>query len=62
MHDHGHLFLIFDSFDEIPAVLDTKECQSALNRDPLSASKIDPPDFVMEVVPVVHRGDPRGFV
>jgi hypothetical protein len=32
-------------------------CQSALNIDPLSASKIDPPAWWL--VPVVHRGDPR---
>ena len=31
-------------------------CQSALNIDPLSASKIDP---LLWLVPVVHRGDPR---
>ncbi len=37
-------------------------CQSALNFDPLSASNIDPSCVVEEVVPVVHRGDPRGFV
>ena len=33
------------------------ECQSARKRDPLSASKIDPPAWWL--VPVVHRGDPR---
>ena len=32
-------------------------CQPALNIDPRSASKIDPP--VWWLVPVVHRGDPR---
>ena len=37
-------------------------CQSALNFDPLSASNIDPLLCTVEVVPVVHRGDPRGFV
>ncbi len=37
-------------------------CQSALNLDPLSASNIDPSCGIEEVVPVVHRGDPRGFV
>ena len=37
-------------------------CQSASNFDPLSASNIDPPFGTVEVVPVVHRGDPRGFV
>ena len=33
------------------------QCQPALNIDPRSASKIDPP--VWWLVPVVHRGDPR---
>jgi len=33
------------------------DCQPALNIDPRSASKIDPP--VWWLVPVVHRGDPR---
>ncbi len=37
-------------------------CQSALNFDPRSASNIDPLIGTVEVVPVVHRGDPRGFV
>ena len=37
-------------------------CQSALNFDPLSASNIDPSCGREEVVQVVHRGDPRGFV
>ncbi len=38
-------------------------CQSALNIDPLTASNFDPPFFVVtEVVPVVHRRDPRCFV
>jgi hypothetical protein len=32
-------------------------CQSALNIDPRSASKIDPAQ--VRHVPVVHRGDPR---
>ena len=32
-------------------------CQSALNIDPPSASKIDP--SARRLVPVVHRGDPR---
>jgi transposase-like protein len=32
-------------------------CQSALNIDPRSASKIDP--SARRLVPVVHRGDPR---
>ncbi len=39
------------------------DCQSALNIDPLTASNFDPPFFVVtEVVPVVHRRDPRCFV
>jgi len=33
------------------------ECQPALNIDPRSASKIDPPAWWL--LPVVHRGDPR---
>jgi hypothetical protein len=33
------------------------DCQPALNIDPRSASKIDPPAWWL--VPVVHRGDPR---
>ena len=37
-------------------------CQSALNFDPLSASNTDPSCGREEVVQVVHRGDPRGFV
>ena len=37
------------------------ECQSAFKVDPESACNIDPPIGRMEVVPVVHRGDPRGF-
>ncbi len=37
-------------------------CQSAFNNDPLSACKIDPLRGTVEVVPVVNRGDPRGFV
>ena len=37
-------------------------CQSALNFDPLSASNIDPSCGTEEVVQVVNRGDPRGFV
>ena len=36
-------------------------CQSAFKVDPESACNIDPPGSWMEVVPVVHRGDPRGF-
>ena len=37
-------------------------CQSALKIDPLSACKTDPLSGTAEVVPVVNRGDPRGFV
>jgi len=36
-------------------------CQSAFKVDPESACNIDPSGGWMEVVPVVHRGDPRGF-
>jgi len=35
-------------------------CQSALNIAPPSASKIDPHRPSRWLVPVVHRGDPRG--
>ncbi len=35
-------------------------CQSALKIDPLSACKVDPLSGTVEVVPVVHRRDPRG--
>ncbi len=49
------LYQILDEFGYIG-------CQSALNLDPLSASNIDPSCGGEEVVPVVHRGDPRGFV
>jgi alcohol dehydrogenase len=49
-------------FEEAQAAYDRMmsgkaRCQSALNIDPLSASKIDPPAWWL--VPVVHRGDPR---
>ena len=37
-------------------------CQSASKIDPLSACNIDPLSGTAEVVPVVNRGDPRGFV
>ena len=37
-------------------------CQSASNIDPLSACNIDPLSGTAEVVPVVNRGDPSGFV
>ena len=38
------------------------DCQSALNFDPLSASNIYPSIGTVEVVQVVHRGNPRCFV
>ena len=38
------------------------ECQPALNIDPQSACKINPPFGMVEVVPVANRGDPGGFV
>ena len=37
-------------------------CQSASKFDPLSACNIDPLSGTAEVVPVVNRGDPCGFV
>ena len=37
-------------------------CQSAFKFDPLSACNIDPLSGTAEVVPVVNRGDPCGFV
>ena len=42
-----------------PAVPD---CQSASKIDPLSACNIDPLSGTAEVVSVVNRGDPSGFV
>ena len=36
--------------------------QSASKIDPLSACNIDPLSGTAEVVPVVNRGDPSGFV
>ena len=45
----------------VPLVCET-DCQSAFNIDPLSACKFDPPSGTAEVVPVVNRGDLRGFV
>ena len=38
------------------------ECQSASKIDPLLACNIDPLSGTAEVVPVVNRGDPSGFV
>ena len=38
------------------------QCQSASKIDPLSACNIDPLSGTAEVVPVVNRGDPSGFV
>ena len=45
------------AFDVTPGGNVSTECQSALNIDPRSASKIDP--SARRLVPVVHRGDPR---
>ena len=56
------LFLLLNPFREPQFGNLAAVCQSALNFDPLSASNIDPPFGTVEVVPVVHRGDPRGFV
>ena len=44
------------------AIYEYRSCQSALNFDPLSASNIDPSCGGEEVVPVVNREAPRGFV
>ena len=38
------------------------DCQSASKIDPLSACNIDPLSGTAEVVSVVNRGDPSGFV
>ena len=38
------------------------DCQSASKIDPLSACNIDPLSGTAEVIPVVNRGDPSGFV
>ena len=37
-------------------------CQSAFNIDPNRRAKLTPLSDTAEVVPVVNRGDPRGFV
>ena len=37
-------------------------CQSASKIDPLSACNIDPLSGTAEVVSVVNKGDPSGFV
>ena len=39
-----------------------RQCESASKIDPLSACNIDPLNGTAEVVPVVNRGDPSGFV
>ena len=46
----------------IQAQCHTPNCQSASKFDPLSACNIDPLSGTAEVVPVVNRGDPCGFV
>ena len=62
----ARLDLIVAALDSSPRGVDLageSECQSALNIDPLTASNFVPPFFVVtEVVPVVHRRDPRCFV
>ena len=45
-----------------PVQLKHPLCQSACKIDPLSACNIDPLSGTAEVVPVVNRGDPSGFV
>ena len=48
---------------EIPQRWDERlSCQSASKIDPQSACNIDPLSGTAEVVPVVNRGDPSGFV
>ena len=54
--------VVDDYRDYVESFINILDCQSALNIDPLSASNIDPSCGREEVVPVVHRGDPRGFV
>ena len=39
-----------------------QDCQSALKLDPNRRAKLTPLSGTAEVVPVVNRGDPRGFV
>ena len=62
-------FLILRGIDDLlqtgligPGLKRRKICQSASNIDPLSACNIDPLSGTAEVVPVVNRGDPSGFV
>ena len=44
------------------ATIRALRCQSASKIDPLSACNIDPLSGTAEVVSVVNRGDPSGFV
>ena len=44
------------------SLLYVPDCQSASKIDPLSACNIDPLSGTAEVVSVVNRGDPSGFV
>ena len=48
----------FLAFSDVQSI----DCQSASKIDPLSACNIDPLSGTAEVVPVVNRGDPSGFV
>ncbi|MCH8097898.1 MAG: type IV secretory system conjugative DNA transfer family protein [Proteobacteria bacterium] len=57
----GQDVFVVDPFEIVEGV-ERSSCQSALNFDPLSASNIDPSCGREEVVPVVNRGAPRGFV
>jgi putative transposase len=52
-YERRHEATVVDPDAHQPAAV----CQSALNTDPRSASKIDP--SACRLVPVVHRGDPR---
>ncbi|WP_380872336.1 hypothetical protein ACFB49_32830 [Sphingomonas sp. DBB INV C78] len=45
--------------DFAAAVMIEDACQTALEVDPLSASKVDPRIMAVRVVPVVHRRAPR---
>jgi AraC family transcriptional regulator len=57
--DQAHLCRIFrKTAGQSPAAWRRERCQSALKIAPPSASKTDPPRSML--VPVVHRGDPRG--
>jgi len=53
---HGEALLLLGP-PGVGKTISPSRCQPALNIDPRSASKIDPPAWWL--VPVVHRGDPR---